>query len=197
VWCDVSACPVIIQHSAKQTDTFSPGGPDLPSQWLHNKRAVAHCQLHNIGQTATACPATRLRAVCTSLLCVLCMQAKAANSQASDVRQQGYLKAALQGALDKATPVQPPPWFLHHHRPAVKGMIAMCCSAVCDCATGMESSLHSTRPSFFSRLSSQEHSQWYTTHGLHDCNTSWFQCRKTYRQQHCLMDSNPQADLTL
>ncbi|DBA91903.1 TPA: hypothetical protein ACH3X2_003809 [Trebouxia sp. C0005] len=31
-------------------------------------------------------------------------QAKAANSQASDVRQQGYLKAALQGALDKATP---------------------------------------------------------------------------------------------
>jgi len=33
------------------------------------------------------------------------LQAKAANSQASDVQQQGYLKAALQGALDKATPV--------------------------------------------------------------------------------------------
>ncbi|DBB15256.1 hypothetical protein WJX82_009066 [Trebouxia sp. C0006] len=30
-------------------------------------------------------------------------QAKAASSQASDVRQQGYLKAALQGTLDKAT----------------------------------------------------------------------------------------------
>ncbi|KAL3148824.1 hypothetical protein ABBQ32_001704 [Trebouxia sp. C0010 RCD-2024] len=31
-------------------------------------------------------------------------QAKAANVQASDVRQQGYLMAALQGALDKAKP---------------------------------------------------------------------------------------------
>ena len=74
------------------------------------------------------------------------MQAKAANSQASDVRQQGYLKAALQGALDKATPVQPPPWSGHHHRPAVKGIIAiaMCCSPVYNCATGMDSSLHST-----------------------------------------------------
>lgn len=33
------------------------------------------------------------------------VQAKAANVQASDVRQQGYLMAALQGALDKAKPV--------------------------------------------------------------------------------------------
>ena len=33
------------------------------------------------------------------------MQAKAANAQASDVRQQGYLKAALQGTFDRATPV--------------------------------------------------------------------------------------------
>lgn len=31
-------------------------------------------------------------------------QAKAANAQASDVRQQGYLKAALQGTFDRATP---------------------------------------------------------------------------------------------
>lgn len=31
-------------------------------------------------------------------------QAKAANAQASDARQQGYLMAALQGALDKAKP---------------------------------------------------------------------------------------------
>jgi len=81
------------------------------------------------------------------------MQAKAANSQGSDVRQQGYLKAALQGALDKATPVQPSPWSAHHHRPAVKGMIAVYCSVVCDCA--IEPSLHSMRPSLISRLSSQ------------------------------------------
>ena len=36
---------------------------------------------------------------------MVAVQAKAANAQASDVRQQGYLMAALQGALDKAKPV--------------------------------------------------------------------------------------------
>lgn len=35
----------------------------------------------------------------------MCLQAKAANTEASSVQQNGYLKAALQGTLDKATKV--------------------------------------------------------------------------------------------
>ena len=37
--------------------------------------------------------------------CLPELQAKVANTEASTVRQNGYLKAALQGTLDKATKV--------------------------------------------------------------------------------------------